>query len=269
MRRALANPVVSLAVLCACQGGGPGWDDAPANADPDPTGTPELRSYKESYYAALGTTLSGTATLKDVVAECARARVVWLGDHHDDRDLHARQRELLTALCVRGAKPVLMLEAIGTQDEGIVQSYVAGQIGRTDLHRLVYERWPGSWLDHAEFDGAHYQALLDLAKDHGLMVLALEPTPRLRLEERDALMAARIRDALQRWPDRPIVVHVGSAHLLGHGDLVGKVGAPGPVIGARPSTLLQRELRALPEPAPDLVRTARGVLFFAGAVRPH
>ena len=82
-------------------------------------------------------------------------------------------------------------------------------------------------------------------------------------------MAARIREASERWPQRLLVVHVGSAHLLGNGNLVGRVGEPGPVIGAKFSTQLAREARALGTPRSELpstglVRTSTGVTFFVG-----
>ena len=260
MQRALAILLV-VSLLASCETGGPSWERLPATADPQPSGTSDLREYKESYYRSLGTTFSGTLSLAELVAECASTRIVWLGDLHDDRELHARQRHLLEELCARGTRLALLLEAIGIEDEPVVTSYLADQIGRTTLRRLIHDRWPKSWLDDPDLDGAHYQAMLDFAKQEHIPVHALEPVPRGPLSERDVTMARRIRELAARYPDRTLVVHVGSAHLLGQGDLVGKVGARGVVIGAKLSAPLEVELQGVAQARQECIRTANGVVF--------
>lgn len=259
-----ANLLAALvfAVLAGgCESGGPGWSDAPAVADPEPSGPDDLRTYKESYYAALGRTIEATLDREELLQACARARIVWLGDHHDDSGLHAAQRELLETLCARGLRPVLMLEAIGTEDERIVQTYLAGEIERATLRRIVHQRWPGSWFEARDLDAAHYLGLLEIAKTWKLEVRALEPTPRARLVDRDQMIAARIRAESERVKERPIVVHVGAAHLLGQGNLVGRVGLAGPILGARLSAPLANAARERGLVPGQLFRTETGVVL--------
>ena len=242
-------------LLCSCHSGGPGWPDAPAPA----TESPELQLYKQRYDAALGTQLTATLTRAEVLAEIAGTRVLWLGDQHTDAGLHARQRELLAELVARGERPVLVLEAVGAEDDAALARFLTGQWSLPELRLALAVRWPGSWLDAADVDAAHYRALLAFAAREHLPVHGLEPTPRLPLAERDPHIATRVHKLAAQHPDRLLVVVVGTAHLAGAGDLVRRVGLPAVAVAAG----LPERLATPAAAAAEFVRSDRGFVFWS------
>lgn len=225
-----------LVVATACQGPALSWPEL-RSEDPEPSADPELRVYKEAHYRALGTRLGPAGARADLLAEVDGAELVYLGDHHVDRALHAEHLALLEELHRSGRALTLGLEAIGIEDEPAVRRYLDGEIPLEDLCATVRRRWPDSWLDSPEVDAAHYRDLLAFAKRTGTTVFALEPTPRLPLPQRDRRIAARV--AAARHPGRLTVVVVGHTHLLGAARVVERVGGTAVVVGAR----LSRSLR--------------------------
>ena len=152
------------------------------------------------------------------------------------------EMELLEDLHGRGVRMVLALEAIGLQDEPHVRRYLSGELTMEALRQQLRARWDGSWLDDRELDPWFYRSLLAFAKNHALPVVALEPTPRLRLAHRDDLLAANIGRALDDNPGRLVVVVVGQAHLVGQGDLIDRIdhiGCHGIAIGGEPPPSLR------------------------------
>lgn len=196
--------------------------------------------------------------------EISRKRVLFLGDHHRDEELHDKMVALLSWLIERGHHPVLGLEAVGFGDKADVQQFLAGDMDIAELCSRITKRWPRSWLaDGSDVDSAYFRALLHLAKGKGLRVFPLEPTPRLPLGNRDSVIARSIRDAARAHPDQLIVVVVGHAHLLGEGRLIARVGLPSLAIGARMSEPLTRAYLDYPRAErPCFLKTTSGILFF-------
>lgn len=221
-----------------------------------------LRAYREAFVAAAGNSLVAVRDREAFVAALPAARVLWLGDVHDSTRLHALQSELLEDLHHRGVEPVLVLEAIGTQDTKDLQRYLAGELPLEDFCRLVQQRWPGSWLDDPEFDPFFYRGLLAFAKKYNLPVVPLEPTPRAPLTQRDEAMANVVNQVAAANPTRPIVVIVGQAHLLGQGDLVHRTGLPWLALGGDPAPAL-RTLSRADRRRGDLWQSDSGLFWFA------
>jgi len=250
---------------CALTGDRPG---GARSEDPAPSGPPELRQYKEAHYRALGDDFVGSLTEGELRRQILQRRVVYLGDHHDDRELHRHWLTLIDSLRGRGVDIAMGIEAIGRQDEGAVTDYLQSRISERELRRLIRARWPGSWLDSNDVDADFYLALLARARDSGVKVFALEPTPRRALRFRDAIMANNILAAADRHPRSLIVVIAGHAHLLGHGQLIERVGLSWVALGARPSVTLRRKARSFAAP-PDAryLVTESGVLLRRRASR--
>ncbi|MBK8979239.1 MAG: ChaN family lipoprotein [Planctomycetes bacterium] len=241
---------------------------APAE-DPTPSGSAALRAYKESHYREIGSSVAAELDWERLLATIASQRVVFLGDHHRDRRLHAVHRELLRRLLERGARLALGVECVGSQDQPALDAWLDGRIDDATLRRAIAMRWPDSWLDSRDVDSAHYRELLQLARVQRVPIRALEPAPRLPLEQRDAVLADAVRRLLDAEPYSTVVVIVGHAHLLGNGDLVGRIGVPAAVLVARPSNSLAAWLASHP-PTQPFVQTERGVLlptFVAGEPR--
>jgi uncharacterized iron-regulated protein len=253
--------IVSLLLLLACSPSEFAWQ-ATLPAD--------LANYRTAFAAAAGTKFEATSTRATLLAQLPNRRVLWLGDHHASSMLHGLHLELLeavAAVCADSRRPlVLVLDALGEQDQPAVTEFLGGRLEMRDLQRQLRARWPGSWLDDSALDPWYYRSLLAFGKRHGTAVHALEPTPRLPLADRDPRMAARIAAIATAAPDALVVVVVGQAHLLGTGDMVRRTGLPGLALGGEPPAAL---LAAATEPRERgvLQRSDGGLWWFAELLR--
>lgn len=252
MQRPAITATALLLSLAGCSAEPLWWQDQPGA---------QLSSYKQTFAAAVGDRCTAAWAYGEFAAALRQCRVLWLGDDHRDRELHRLQSELLQRLADDGVQPLLLLEAIGEQDQAAVDRYLQYRLDMPQLRQQCRQRWPQSWLDDGDVDAAAYRGLLQLARDRRWPVRALEPTPRLPLPQRDQCIAAAVADAAARFPQRLLVVLVGQAHLLGDGDVVARAALPSLVLAATPPAGLQ-PAPALPAAA-MFVRTDRGVLFFA------
>lgn len=230
------------------------WQEDPAH----------LANYHRAFAAAAGERFVARTTTAALVSATRELRVLWLGDHHESRALHRCQRDLLAQLWREPRPLTLVLEALGQQDDAVVAEHLAGRLDERELRDLVRRRWPQSWLDDPALDCEHWRTLLAMAREHGTPVHGLEPTPRLPLAERDAAIAARVRNLADRAPDHLVVVIVGQAHLCGQGDVAARCGLPAILVGGEPPPAL---LAATPVPTPaDAMLRSDGGLFWFGAL---
>ena len=222
-----------------------------------------LAAYIDAHYQDLGQQFVTPMTRTQFRERLRETRVLFLGDHHRDPGLHARILTLIEWLSQQGLRPMLGIEAVGIQDNTVLQEYLTGDLDLRQLRHRIKARWQDSWLDNPDVDQGFYRDLLRTARAHKTPVFTLEPTPRHQLATRDTMIASNIRRALQLHPDNLIVVIVGHAHLLGQGHLVGRVGAPALAIAARFSPALQQAAAKLPRISESsFLQTERGILFF-------
>ncbi len=251
-------PIATLALLAlaACSPQEFVWDDI---------GPAQLQHYRAAFQTAAGRSVVADLSRDELLRHLRQQRILWLGDHHRSRRLHALQRELLDQLQAAGVRLAFALEAIGSQDEPAVQRFLRGAASLRQLRAEMQTRWPGSWLDDDQLDTGHYRALLTFARQHGIPVAALEPTPRLPIEQRDAAIVASVRTASDRWPDRLLVVVVGQLHLVGVGDVVARTGRGGFVLGAEPSPCIAAAATARMPPG-ALWQSSGGLWWFGELV---
>ncbi len=235
--------------------GGPYEDQNPGQAG-------KLQDYKEEHYLSLGKTITGTVDWSGFLEEARSSRVLYLGDHHRNRELHAAYMDLLRGLLEAGIKPVLGLEAIATQDNELLQDYLSGAIDMRRLRQGIRRRWPGSWLDNKSLDTEFFQGLLLLAKEEELPVFPIEPAPRGELDARDVIIAENILRANEAYPESLIVVVVGHVHLLGPGHLRERVPLPSTMIGADMSVSLEKARQEMGSQSDLFLRSESGVLFY-------
>jgi hypothetical protein len=78
-------------------------------------------------------------------------------------------------------------------------------------------------------------------------------------------MAARVRELAAAHPGHLVVIVVGQTHLLGDGDLVGRTGLPGVVVGGEPTGPLRGAVAPTAPTAPTagFVASDGGVWWFA------
>ena len=251
-----AWPAVSLALLLgACASSDFDWQGRSPAA---------LREYHAAFDRGAGSRCDGGASLQDFVALANSRRALFVGDHHRDEALHVCHRELLRELAAGGRKVVLLLEAIGIEDQPAVDDYLAGRIGMEALSQRCRARWDASWLAGGDVDVEHYRELLRIARHARIEAFGLEPAPRLPLAQRDARIAAQVRAVAAARPEAVVVVVVGQSHLLGEDRVAQRAGLSCVVVGAEPSPQLLRAWPARSEH--ELVRTDRDVWFFASGV---
>ncbi len=243
-------------LLAACAGSDFDWQGRSPST---------LRDYHAAFDRGAGSRIDGGASMQDFLALLRSRRALFLGDHHRDEALHVCHRELLREVAARGSKVVLLLEAIGIEDQPAVDDYLAGRIGMESLAQRSRARWPSSWLAGGDVDVDHYRELLRIAWHARIETFGLEPAPRLPLAQRDASIAAQVRAVAAARPDALLVVVVGQSHLLGEDRVVARAGLPCLVVGAEPPEELARSLPT--GMAHEFVRTNRDVWFFAGRVR--
>lgn len=220
----------------------------------------ELDTYLRSFREAVGATPEAPRSRADALAALADARVLWLGDHHTNRELHRLQRELLDGPALRGRRVVLLLEALGTQDQPQIDRWLRGGMRFDELRLRLRRRWADSWLDDASLDAAHYRELCLLAKRRGWTLTGLEPTPRPPLAVRDERIAARVAALAAAEPDALLVVVVGQAHLVGDGDCIARTELPSLAFGGEPPKALAQAAAA----APGAVRRCAAGLWWFG-----
>ncbi len=241
------------AATLGCKGPAMGWPDGPVES------ADRLAAYKREHYREIGDEPVEELPLPAVVAAAARERLVFLGDHHLDYTLHDLHLRLLHALHQRGTRIALAVECYGTEDQASVDAFLRRELDMPSLRQLLRERWNQSWLDGTAVDSRYYRDLLRFARDAELPVTALEPTPRLALDQRDPTMAVNLQSALAAWPDRTLVVVVGHAHLLGPGHLRDRIARPSLVVAARPSDELAHRMAFQPTHE-DFIRTETGIV---------
>lgn len=253
MPRTRTRFLLSLLFATACSPAAFVW-----NGEPDTGLVPYLAAFAD----AAGTGFDYTMDRRELIARLRGERVLWLGDHHRSSRLHALQMQLLADLQASGFRMVLLLEAIGLEDEAAVQEYLDGVSSMAALRQRMRTRWRGSWLDDRDLDPWHYRSLLAFARRHQVPVQAIEPAPRPPIHERDERIAARVRSAAEACPDRLLVVHVGQAHLVGAGALVARTGLGGLALGGEPPPAL-RSARAPTDARHTLVRSDGDLWWFA------
>ena len=86
----------------------------------------ELHAYRASFTASAGRELVAQVPRAQLLRDLKSAQILWLGDHHRHSRLHALQMELLQQLQQQGRAMCLGLEAIGVQDQPLVDDFLAG-----------------------------------------------------------------------------------------------------------------------------------------------
>ncbi|MCB9891318.1 MAG: ChaN family lipoprotein [Planctomycetes bacterium] len=241
MRRFVSLLLTLILLLTAC------------TARPSQSVTParELERYKAEHYAAVPTIPRKLVSLESLEDDLGAGGLLLIGDVHDDARLHARVAKLLERLSTFARRTNrefrLFVEFVGTEDEELLEGWLAGRTEFQSLRAALRDRWHESWLeDGTRIDATFYRGLLRFAREHAMSVRPLEPIPRLPLELRDLAMATTILAARNEGGRNLDVVLVGHAHLLGDGHLIDALG----VTGDSASVILPDFDASLPPGAP-------------------
>jgi len=117
--------------------------------------------------AAAGSVFDATGTPRtwaEAVTAMALARIVAVGETHDDAEHHKIQAEVLTALAARVPLAV-GLEMVAAEDQSVLDAFMSGATTEND-----FAAW---WKLNWGFDYALYKPVFDAAKAAGVPVRGL------------------------------------------------------------------------------------------------
>ena len=102
----------------------------------------------------------------DVIADLAKADVVYVGEAHTIRRHHELQLRLLQELFALGRPLTLCLEQLEARDQPAIDRYARGEIAFAALAAEI--EWEKKWRNYRD-----YEALCEFARAHRLQIRAL------------------------------------------------------------------------------------------------
>jgi uncharacterized iron-regulated protein len=107
-----------------------------------------------------------TLGLPEVVADLSRARFVFVGESHDNRDHHRSQLALVRALHRAGVPLAIGLEMFRSEAQPELDRWVAGTLSRLEFFDLYARNWDiRLW--------SAYAGIFDYARDEGIPLIGL------------------------------------------------------------------------------------------------
>jgi uncharacterized iron-regulated protein len=103
----------------------------------------------------------------EIIAELAKANIVYLGEVHDSEKDHKTQLEIIQTLHDRNPQIAIAFEMFQRQFQPVLNDYIAGKIDESQLKEQTEyeERWGFNW--------EYYAPILRFAKKNSLSLLAL------------------------------------------------------------------------------------------------
>ncbi|HZF39454.1 MAG TPA: ChaN family lipoprotein [Blastocatellia bacterium] len=118
-----------------------------------------------------------------MLAEIARADVVFVGEQHNDPATHRIERAILEGLARRRGNVVVAMEMFERDTQGSLDDYLAGRLNEEDFLKSS-RPWPNYATD--------YRPLVEFARAHGWRVVASNTPRRIAAQvSREGLDAAR------------------------------------------------------------------------------
>ncbi len=108
-----------------------------------------------------------------------RARVIYLGETHDRKDIHEFQLRVMKDLHSKGYSLIILMEAFQQQFQDALDEYIDGEIDEEEMLKRTeyYRRW--------RFDKELYAPLWRFAKEKGIRLFALNIPSELLREIRE------------------------------------------------------------------------------------
>ncbi len=122
---------------------------------------------------------AGRVAGPDILARSARAQVLLLGEHHDERDDHRWEMQTVAAVGALREKLVLGFEMFPRRVQGTLDRWVANELSEEEFLKAV--DWPRVW----GFDPAFYLPLFHYARLNRVPMVALNV-------ERDLVRSVRV-----------------------------------------------------------------------------
>ena len=116
---------------------------------------------------------------EDVLGQMKKARIVYLGEVHDRKDIHELQLRVIEDLYEDGKKILILMEAFQQQFQDAIDEYIMCEISEEEmLRRTDYmKRW--------RFDPELYAPIWRFAKEKSIPIFALNVPSELLKEVRE------------------------------------------------------------------------------------
>jgi uncharacterized iron-regulated protein len=164
-----------------------------------------FRAYEARYLRATRS-FEREASYSELLAEAAKADIVYVGDYHT---LKQSQRSFLKLVSRRWPRRplVLALEFVQGRHQRTLDDFLAGRLNeRRFLEKIEYAR-------HAVFDTwPNFKPIFDFARQHAIPVVALDQL-NASLHARDEYASRRICRAAHAHPGAQIYVLAGQLHV--------------------------------------------------------
>lgn len=105
-------------------------------------------------------------SLERLVRELKDARVVTIGEQHDDRGHHLAQLRIISALHEAGYDVAIGFEQFGVRSQEELHNWVSGKTGAEELFRTFSRDWEMNWWPL-------YYPIFEYAREHGLPMVGL------------------------------------------------------------------------------------------------
>jgi uncharacterized iron-regulated protein len=133
-------------------------------------------------------------TQKEIIAELAKADIVYLGETHDSLEDHQAQLEIIKALHQKNPNLAIGMEMFQRPFQSVLDKYIAGEINERQLKEQseYEERWG--------FDWQYYAPILQFAKANRLSLLALNTPVEITTKVSTQGLDSLTKDELSQIP---------------------------------------------------------------------
>lgn len=134
-------------------------------------------------------------SVQDIIDENPYAKVVYVGETHDQFAHHLNQLEVIKTLVKEGKPVAVGLEMIQKPFQKYLDQYIAKTIDEKEMLKSTeyYDRW--------RFDFRLYRPIFSYARDHGIPLIALNTPQELTQKVADKGIAALSDEDKKQIPD--------------------------------------------------------------------
>jgi uncharacterized iron-regulated protein len=135
---------------------------------------------------------SDRAAVTGMTADLRQARVVFVGEFHDQRDHHLLQMEIIKELYRHGTPLSIGLEMFDIEKQPVLDEWVKGKLSLQDFVARYQQGWNINW--------AEYDAIMLFARNNRIPMIALDAPSDLVKRVTYGGAKALTTDAMQRLP---------------------------------------------------------------------
>jgi uncharacterized iron-regulated protein len=146
-------------------------------------------------------------TFREILDDLHQARVIFVGETHDQIEHHRIQLKVLRGVLERGKEVVVAMEMFERSQQPLLDRWSQGRFTEEEFLREV--NWKATW----GMDYQLYKGILDEARDHRLKILGLNvPRELVRKVAQSGMEGLSVEDK-KRLPDMDLTDQKHRAHI--------------------------------------------------------